>query len=241
MEINYSIPLVALSYIVSVIGSFMALLVNRDALRRPAGNRGSLVFLSALCLGGVGIWSMHFIGMLAFHVHGMAITYNWWMTLFSLVLGVVVVYIGLRIMSQGGTGLFKLVLAGFFVGGGVAVMHYTGMIAMRMQAVIQWNETIIAASVGIAVTAAIVALWLAGHVNSLWQILASALVMGLAVCGMHYTGMTAATLIPETDLPFVPADKTGVNLLVLSIIAIDFLVILLASTMAMVEANKRSS
>lgn len=241
MDTSYSIPLVALSYVVSVVGSFMALLLNRDALRRTADSRGGLVFLAALCLGGVGIWSMHFIGMLAFHVHGIATTYNWGITALSLVMGVVVVYIGLLIMSRGEFGFFKLVLAGVFVGGGVAVMHYTGMIAMRMQATIQWNSEIIAISVGIAVSAAIVALWLAAHVDRVWQIVASALVMGVAVCGMHYTGMMAAALVPNANLPFIPPAKTGASVLVLSIIAIDFLVILLASTMAMVEANKRAT
>lgn len=241
METGYSIPLVALSYAISVIGSFMALLVNRDALRRPADNRGGLVFLAALCLGGVAVWSMHFIGMLAFHIHGLAITYDWLITALSLLMGVAVPYVGLFIMSRGEFGFSKLVLAGVFVGVGVAAMHYTGMLAMRMQADIQWDWTIIAASIGIAVAAAIVALWLAVHVTKLWHIVGSALVMGVAVCGMHYTGMMAAGFAPAPDHPFVAPAKTGASVLVLSIIAVDFLIALAASTMAMVEANNRAS
>ena len=241
MDSSYSISLVGLSYFLSVAGSFMALLVNRDALMRPDGQRRGLVALSALCLGGVGIWSMHFIGMLALKVHGLAMTYDWWMTALSLVMGVIVVYLGLLIMSKGQFGFFKLMLAGVFVGGGVAVMHYTGMLAMRMHAQIQWNQNIIAASLGIAVTAAIAALWLAANVRHLWHMVLSALVMGVAVCGMHYTGMMAATFVSGADMSTAAPTKSGPSMLVLSIIALDFLIILLASTASMVEANKRAA
>ena len=85
---HYNLSLVFLSYVVAVIGSLMALIATRNALLRPADSRRGLIYLAALSLGGVAIWSMHFIGMLAFDMSGMHMNYNWWLTALSFVLGV---------------------------------------------------------------------------------------------------------------------------------------------------------
>jgi NO-binding membrane sensor protein with MHYT domain len=240
METNYNVTLVVISYIVASLGSLMALISTRNALMRSNGNRGTLVFLASLCLGGVGIWSMHFIGMLALTVHGTEINYNWPLTALSFVVGVVVVYIGLLIMTQGIFNYFKLVAAGIIVGLGVAAMHYTGMLAMHVQADIQWDWNIIYISIAIAVTAAIVALWLLVHVKMMWQMVACALVMGVAVCGMHYTGMAAACYMSNTALPSVAPMSLGATIFTLTIVAVDFIVVLIATVTATVEGNKRA-
>uniref|UniRef100_UPI000B360804 MHYT domain-containing protein n=1 Tax=Crenothrix polyspora TaxID=360316 RepID=UPI000B360804 len=185
---SYNITLVILSFIVAVIGSFMALIATRDALLRPADSRRGLIILASLCLGGVAIWSMHFIGMLAFDMNGMDMSYNGWFTALSFYVGVGVVYVGLTLMTTGEFEVSKLIMAGVLVGFGVAGMHYSGMLSMQVQADAHWNWGLVIVSIGIAVTAAIVALWLAVHVKHLWQIFISAVVMGIAVCGMHYTG-----------------------------------------------------
>ncbi|PKM10299.1 MAG: hypothetical protein CVV13_13545 [Gammaproteobacteria bacterium HGW-Gammaproteobacteria-3] len=235
---DYNITLVILSYIVAVIGSLMALVITRNALLRPADDRKGLIILASLCLGGVGIWSMHFIGMLAFHIEAMPVNYNWWLTALSLLVGMVVVYIGLALMSTGEFRYFKLVLAGIVVGLGVAAMHYTGMLAMRVQADVEWNWAIIALSIGIAVAASIVALWLATHVKLMWQITASALVMGVAVCGMHYTGMTAVSFVHNADLPQISTMIVSTSIFSLIITAFDSMIVVLAMMVAMIEANR---
>ncbi|WP_349026586.1 MHYT domain-containing protein [Methyloglobulus sp.] len=236
---NYSISLVVISYVMSVIGSLMALTVTRAALNRASDSRGGLLFLAALCLGGVGIWSMHFIGMLAFNMNEMIMNFNWGLTALSFVVGVGVVYIGLLVMGIGELKLFKLILAGVFVGCGVAGMHYTGMLAMEMQADVQWNWTIIAISIGIAVAAAIVALWLAINVKQMWQIIVSALVMGVAVCGMHYTGMAAANFAPNAALPFVEPMITSTSFFTATIATLDIVIVIIAMVVTMQEGNKR--
>jgi NO-binding membrane sensor protein with MHYT domain len=238
--LNYSVSLVAISYVMSVIGSLMALIIVRAVLQRSSGNINGLVALAALCLGGVGIWSMHFIGMLALDMNDMPMNFNWGLTALSFVVGVAGVYVGLLAMCRGKMKVIKLILAGFLVGSGVVAMHYTGMLAMQMQADIQWDQTIIAISVVIAVAAAIVALWLAVNVKQMWEIIISALVMGVAVCGMHYTGMAAASFVPNPALPYVEPMERSIAFFTATIATIDIVIVVLTMIVAMLEANKRT-
>jgi NO-binding membrane sensor protein with MHYT domain len=238
---NYNITLVVLSYIVAVAGSFMALITVRDALEHEVEHRGGLVFLASLCLGGVGIWSMHFIGMLAFSMTGMNTLYDPAITALSLLIGVGVVYIGLTVMTAGEFGFGKLIMAGIFVGLGVAAMHYTGMLAMQMQADMVWDWTIVGISIAIAVVAAIVALWLVMHVKHLWHIVVSAVVMGIAVCGMHYTGMTAVGFVHNPSLPYI--ESVGMTTMLFSLVigGIDTIIITVAVMVAIADANRREN
>jgi NO-binding membrane sensor protein with MHYT domain len=232
---NHNTYLVVLSYIVSVIGSFGALIAVREALRQSVDNRGELVFSASLCLSVIGIWSMHFIGMLAFNMPNMNMNYNWWLTILSLLVCMGVVYIGLTFMASA-FSVGKVILAGIFIGVGVAAMHYTGMLAMEVQADMQWDWNIVAVSVAIAVVAAIVALWLAMHVKYMWHIVVSALVMGIAVCGMHYTGMMAVNFVHNPALPPVEAMDLGVVAFSIIVVAMDVIIMVIA--MAVVGANR---
>jgi len=232
---NYNTYLVVLSYIVSVIGSFGALIAVREALKQKSGERGELVFAASLCLSVIGIWSMHFIGMLAFNMPAMNMNYNWWLTILSLLVCMGVVYIGLTFMAAA-FSVGKVILAGIFIGVGVAAMHYTGMLAMKVQADMQWDWNIVAVSVGIAIAAAIVALWLAMHVKYIWQIIVSALVMGIAVCGMHYTGMMAVNFVHNPALPPIEAMDLGVVAFSIIVVAMDVIIMIIA--MAVVGANR---
>jgi NO-binding membrane sensor protein with MHYT domain len=236
---NYNISLVILSYAVAVIGSLMALIATRDALLRPANSRRYLLILAALCLGGVAIWSMHFIGMLAFDMGGMDMSYNGWLTALSFVVGVGVVYVGLTIMTSGEFSYKKLVLAGILVGLGVAAMHYTGMLSMEIQADAHWNWMLIITSIIIAISASIVALWLAVHVQRFWQMIFSALIMGFAVCGMHYTGMAAVDFVHNEALPYIDTMTVISSVFSLTIATIDAVIVVLAIAQAISETNHR--
>ena len=235
---NYNLVLVTFSFFVSVFGSFMALMVTRSALQKSS-NRNHLLVLAALCLGGVGIWSMHFIGMLAFEMNGMNMNFNWWLTAFSFLVGVAGVFAGLFVMSQGKTDMKRLVLAGFFVGSTVVAMHYIGMMAMEMQADLNWNWSIIAGSVAIAMVASIVALWLLVNVKKTWQIAVSALVMGVAVCGMHYTGMSAASFVANDALPYVEPMVSSSYFFSITIVVVDIALVFVAMVVNMMESNQR--
>jgi NO-binding membrane sensor protein with MHYT domain len=198
---QYSYVLVALSYVISVLGSFTALqLALGISKARTVGQRWGAVLAAGVAMGGGAIWAMHFIAMLACNT-GMPVTYDIASTGASAVLAVVACSIGL---AMAGIGVFtwsKLVGAGTLMGLGVAGMHYLGMSAMLMSATMTYDLNIVAISVGIAIVASIVALWLAFHLRGKVQMLGSALVMGVAVCGMHYTGMAAVDFTDNGTLP----------------------------------------
>jgi NO-binding membrane sensor protein with MHYT domain len=137
---------------------------------------------------------MHFMAMLGFTVTNQRIRYDVPITLASAVLAVVVVFIGLLIAGTGGRGPVRIVFGGLFTGLGVAGMHYTGMFAMRLDGELNYDPGLVAASVVIAVVAATVALWFTVTLSRRMVIFGAALVMGVAVNGMHFTGMASLSV-----------------------------------------------
>ncbi|MBX3604386.1 MAG: histidine kinase [Piscinibacter sp.] len=189
---------VAVSFLVSVIGAYTALWVTPTV----AGGRGGRVNwfnagLSGLALGGVGIWSMHFLGMLAYDAP-LAIGYRLLEMVVSLVAAVVVSALAIGFMSARPFALNRLLVAGPLAGLGVAVMHYLGMYGMRFGGYFDWNIPLVLLSIGIAIVAATAALWLAFHTRGPLLRAGAALAMGVAVCTMHYTGMAAASVVCTT-------------------------------------------
>ncbi|MEV5651722.1 MHYT domain-containing protein [Nocardia sp. NPDC052254] len=176
-----------LAYVMSVIGSLLALRCMVRARSNP-GHRGWTV-TAAVALGGTGVWVMHFIAMLGFSVHGATIRYNIPITLISVAIAIVVVWIGLSLVLRRGTS--ALLTGGAVTGIGVAAMHYAGMYAMKTDVAMRYDPWLVLVSIVIAVVAATAALWFALHVQGVPATIASAMIMGVAVCGMHYTGMYA--------------------------------------------------
>ncbi|CAD7837729.1 MAG: hypothetical protein [Olavius algarvensis Gamma 3 endosymbiont] len=203
IDSEYNLTLVAVSYVISVFGSYTALNL---AIRIPSANTGASLFgwltMAAIAIGGGAIWSMHFIGMLAFETN-IPVSYDATLTVLSMVLAIFVCGIGLFVVGRGTSSALKLLAGGVITGLGVAGMHYTGMAAMEMPATISYDTTLFAASIGIAIVAAIAALWLAFNLRGNLQRFGSAFVMGVAVCGMHYTGMAAMKMEPTGARMFV--------------------------------------
>src|SRR5437660_182655 len=182
--------LVALSILVACFASYTALdLGGRVGAARGLARRVWLV-AAAITMGG-GIWSMHFVAMLAF-VMPMPMSYDIGVTALSLVVAIAVTGVGFHVISRRSSSPLRLVLSGIFVGLGIVAMHYTGMAAMRGHADLSYDRLFVALSVLIAIGASTAALWLAFRTTDLWQKLAAAVVMGLAISGMHYTAMRAA-------------------------------------------------
>ena len=207
---SFNLFYVFLSFILSVFGSYVALAF---AIRIPSSDQKSLAFwltTSALALGAGGIWSMHFVGMVALNTP-MEVSYNLWMTAASLVLAVASCMLGLYIVGRSSGEVSKLVMAGCATGLGVAGMHYLGMAAMIMQATVTYNLDLVALSIVIAVVAATAALWLAFNMRGTVQRLGSAIIMGIAVCGMHYTGMLAVNMAPMEMTTSVDPSTTGLH------------------------------
>ncbi len=225
--IHYEPVLVALSFLISVLGSYTALqlAIAIPQARNSAAVLG-LVTGAALALGGGGIWSMHFIAMNAADM-GMPVAYDAFLTAASLITAIAASGIGLYVVGRGEGGAGRLVLAGTLTGMGVALMHYTGMAAMIMQAKISYDPVAFYASLVIAAVAATVALWLAFNLRGHVQRLGSAVVMGVAVCGMHYTGMYAVRMSPAAE----PVANAGISLppetLAQSVFAVSLVVLVL--------------
>ncbi len=140
---------------------------------------------------GGGIWSMHFIAMLAFQL-GTNVTYDVATTVLSLVIAIVMSGLGLFVVYRQRGSWPAILGGGILAGAGIAAMHYTGMAAMRMASRLSYDPVLFGLSVVIAIAAATAALWLTLRPQRLWQQLGSAVVMGAAISGMHFTGMAAA-------------------------------------------------
>ena len=192
---TWNSQLVALSFVISVLGSFVAL-AAANMMRHADGSLSRVNTLAAgLALGGIGVWSMHFIGMAALKLD-VTTGYSLIETLVSLVAAVAAATLALMYVAKDSTSLMRV--AGAVLGIGVAVMHYLGMYGVRIGGYIAWNYGVVALSILIAVVAASAALWLAFNTPTLGFRGLAAVVMGVAVCTMHYTGMAAADYICTT-------------------------------------------
>lgn len=192
---GYNPALVVLSIAIAVFASYTALDLGSRARIATPNRRLAWIGGAALAMGG-GIWSMHFIGMLAFEI-GMPAAYDTGLTLLSLVIAVAATGAAFAWVNRTGAGVRDILVSGPLMGLGVAGMHYTGMAAMHVPGTLAYSLPVVALSVGIAVTAATTALWLTFRQHEVWQKIVAAIVMGVAVAGMHYTGMAAATFIAE--------------------------------------------
>src|SRR5712675_1448969 len=188
---TYDPYLVALSILVAVFASYTALdLGGRVAAAQGLARRVWLA-AAAITMGG-GIWSMHFVAMLAF-IMPTPMSYDNGLTTLSLVVAIFVTGGGFYVIGRHSGSPLRLVLGGIFMGLGIAAMHYIGMAAMRGHAELSYDRLFVALSLVIAIGASTAALWLAFRTRELEQKLVGAIVMGVAISGMHYTGMRAAT------------------------------------------------
>src|SRR5258708_10467758 len=182
--------LVALSILVASFTSYTALDLSGHVGAARGSARSLWLVAAAITMGG-GIWSMHFVAMLAF-IMPIPMSYDIGLTTLSLVVAMLVTGGGFYVISRQSGSPLRLVFSGIFMGLGIAAMHYTGMAAIRGHAELTYELLFVALSLVIAIGASTVALWLAFRTTDLGQKLVAAVVMGLAISGMHYTAMTAA-------------------------------------------------
>ena len=196
----YQLPLVILSYIVASFAGYTALSLGQQLLTTQGTHERRLLHWGGAFAMGAGIWSMHFIGMLSYKMR-MAVEYEPWLTLLSLLIAVAFAYGVLAIVGRKQLTEWQIAIGAVLLGFGICGMHYTGMAAMQMDADLRYLPRTFFMSVFIAIVASGAALWmtftLARHDSEfryLYQI-AAALIMGAAICGMHYTGMAASVFI----------------------------------------------
>ncbi|WP_447765896.1 putative bifunctional diguanylate cyclase/phosphodiesterase [Enterobacter asburiae] len=196
LNISWDPVLIAISYLVAFIASFVAL---DSAGKIPLSSRKAALFwrIAGGVTLGIGIWSMHFIGMLSMQMP-MMMSYDLWLTLASLGVAVVASATALNIAVAGKKlSPFRLIFATAILSAGVVSMHYIGMAALMLDGSIIWDRRLVGLSVVIAVVASGTALWLAfrlrdKHKGVFINRILAAFIMGAAICAMHYTGMSAA-------------------------------------------------
>jgi len=222
MSGSYQIFLVILSYLVASFASYAALTLSQQMVNAtPNSMQRFITHWGGAFAMGSGIWAMHFLGMLAYQMD-MFVDYDWGLTFLSMIIAVAISYIVLWLVSLPRLPVLRLLIAALLLGFGICAMHYTGMAAMKMDASLRYIKDWFLLSVVIAITASGAAIWIAfnlsrhsGRFHALLRGLA-ALVMGAAICGMHFTGMAAAVFIPFADC------RLGVNQ------GLDFMVIAVA-------------
>ncbi len=196
MQTHYSPFLVLISFAVAIFASYVTLdLVG--SITQAKGCAKKLWLCGGALAMGLGIWSMHFIGMLAFSMPGMEMAYDIPLMALSIAIAIFASATALYIVSRPIVSWFSLIAGGFLFASTIAGMHYVGMFSMRMDAVTEWDTTLVILSIVIALMSSFAALFVSLRLRTLeshvrLQLLAS-LLMGLGIAGMHYTGMEAAT------------------------------------------------
>ena len=197
---SYDHRLVALSVFIAVLSSYAALELAGRVTSARGGAR--LLWLSGGASAmGIGIWSMHYIGMLALRLP-IPVEYDWPTVLLSLLAAIMASAVALFVVSRRQMGPIRAVAGSLFMGSGIAAMHYIGMAAMRLQAMCRYSFGLVTLSVVLAVVISSVAIYLTFHFRGEkagggWKKALTALVMGGAIPVMHYTGMAAASFTSQ--------------------------------------------
>jgi signal transduction histidine kinase len=242
MHPHYNSWLVVLSIAIGMLASYVALdLTGR--LNRARGHAREVWWLGGSLAMGLGIWSMHFVGMLAFHLP-VAVRYDGPLVLLSMIVAIAASALALFIATRPALPVLILLLSSLLMGGAINGMHYIGMAAMRLPAQITWRPLLVVASIVIAVAASFVALLLAfllreGRGLFRWRRLWAAVLMGAAISGMHYTGMAAAQFTPgplSAEPGLLALHTTGVSI---AVVVGTILILALGVAGAAFEARAR--
>ncbi|KRW62279.1 putative bifunctional diguanylate cyclase/phosphodiesterase [Pseudomonas sp. TTU2014-080ASC] len=230
---SHTLWLVLLSYLIAVFGSHITLTIAKQA-SRTANTIMKRVWtvLGAICLAG-GIWTMHFIGMLAFKAP-VSIHYDLSVTLFSFLVALTASLIAMHYMTMQAPRMLQQILAAVLIGVGISAMHYSGMTAMQSVAKTYHHPGLFALSILVAISASYAALKLAEYFrdgekrNVTWLKYSAAMVMGAAICSMHYTGMSGLYLVVPDNTPLQLRSADNSVQLGLIIASITFLILSLS-------------
>jgi PAS domain S-box-containing protein len=250
----YDYRLVAISVLIAVLSSWAAL----DLGGRVTAARGwpRLLWLTGGSLAmGMGIWAMHYVGMLAFSLP-VPVLYDWPTVLLSLLAADISSFIALFIVSRRSMGILSIAFGGLLMGAGISSMHYIGMDAMRLPAMCQWSVSLVTLSIVLAVVISWVGLWLTFHLREEtrsvgWRKVASAILMGLAIPIMHYTGMAAVSFTPMSgpidtshSVSVTALGGTGIVAIALTVLSLAILTSLVdrrfsAQAMELLQSEQR--
>ena len=201
---SYDYWVVALSVLIAILGSYTALDLGERVTFARDDSR--IAWLISGCVAmGIGTWSMHYVGMLAFRLP-ISVLYDWRTSLLSLLPSIFASAIALFVVSRPAMGWLHALGGSLFMGAGISALHYTAMASMRMQAMCHYSPALVTLSVVLAIAFSLLSLWL----TFLFRVeasgrrlrkVASALLMGAAISVMHYTGMASASYTRSTEVP----------------------------------------
>jgi len=236
---SYSHDLVALSVVIAILASYVALDLAGRITAATGGVRLAWLIGGAFAMG-TGIWSMHYIGMLAFRFP-VPVQYDWPTVVLSLVAAILASAVAMFVTSRTTMGLWRAGLGSIFMGGGIASMHYIGMAAMRLPGTHSYAPALVTVSVFLAIVISFVALWLTFRLREEmkeldWRKIGSAIVMGAAIPVMHYTGMAAVTFAPLSMVHDDLSHAVSISSLgVIGIIGVTFMVLGLAMLTSLMD------
>ena len=239
--------LVALSISIAIFASFMGFQVASQAAGGTPFRKHASLLIGSIALGG-GVWSMHFIGMLALELctH---VSYRLDVTALSVLPAIAASWVALNLITRDNLKVFQLVLGGVLVGVGIGTMHYVGMAAMEMALLLRYDLLMFCVSILVAVILAILSLWISFGLEQFGKttlshrakILISSCVMGAAISGMHYTGMAAARFVLPPGLELSQQTNQISLYLALGITAITVFIIGLVLAVNLVFSYKDKS
>ena len=242
---RYNLPLVSLSVLIAMLASYTAL----DLAARLTATKGKIQavwLIGGAMVMGLGIWSMHFIGMLALRLP-FAVEYNFKAVAVSVLPAVVVSGLALFLVSREEFGPVQLTGGSLLMGGGIASMHYLGMAAMHSTAIIDYDTRMVTLSVLIAIAVSFIGLFLSFHLREenslqqLWKRLLAAAVMGLAIPTMHYTGIAAAHFAPVVGIASTTKLQPPTNATPIAIAVVVSIFVLFISAWASTLLDRRFS
>lgn len=228
---QYNYYIIGLSVLIAIITSVLALSITEKI---SYSERKSKIFwlTSGSIVMGSGVWSMHFIGMMAFHIH-ISVSYNVMITIISMLASIISSFIAFYITMAKNIKWYRIVIGGLIMGSGIVTMHYVGMEAMKMDATLTYDKKLVALSILIALIASYAALFLFLRFRnqSYSKLLKglSGIVMGFAISGMHYTGVAAANFEMDHTHAMEQSTTASVNRFLFIGVTVTILVILLIS------------
>jgi PAS domain S-box-containing protein len=230
---RYDPSLVALSVLVAIFSSWMGLQIAGQASANRA--QRSIVLLTGSLALGSGVWAMHFIGMLAFDLCT-RVDYDPATTIWSLLPSIAASFVALSLIRRNSLGGWTLLGGGVLVGAGIGAMHYAGMASMRMSLALYYDPVMFGLSIAVAVLLATLALWVrfglrtfSTHLNEARLLFISATVMGLAIAGMHYTGMAAARFVGSVPAGAVGSSNSTFLALAVALITVALTIFVMAA------------
>jgi len=233
MSGSYSLVLVVLSYMIAAIASYITL-GHAQALRQASSNtRPIWLGIGSLSLGA-GIWSMHFIGMLAYETD-MLMSYDMGLTAVSILLAIISAAFALWVIAKPNLSMSRIFFSSLVMGGGISTMHFTGMAGMKMPATISYDVGLVVISIIVAIVASFAAIWVSINQekydveNNVTKKIVGASILAVAISGMHYIGMAAVNFSNVNPDLFSASNTVDGSVLGLWISLVTCLVLMLGA------------